>query len=231
MEGSSKENNSKLIFALDVSDQDPMENALQILEETSRYVSGVKIGYLLVLRAGLEIVSRIKEGSDLPVIADFKIADVPHVNRLIAGNAFDAGADAVIAHAFLGHDSLKAVVEVARKNGKGVIAIPSMSHPGSETFIGPVSERMARMAVELGSDGLVGPATRVDEVKKLRSWVGDEVLIFSPGVGAQGGEPGDAVLAGADFEIVGRAIYASGDPEESSKKLRNRINERIGRKK
>jgi len=54
------------------------------------------------------------------------------------------------------------------------------------------------------------------------------MLIISPGVGAQGAPFGSAIRAGADYEIVGRAIYASQDPaaaahaavEEQRKALR-----------
>lgn len=224
----SKSNRSRLVLALDISNNgDPTEKAIQVLEDTSEYLSGVKIGYPLVLSAGIEIVTKSREVSDLPIIADFKIADVPHINRQIAQNAFGAGADAVIAHAFLGRDSLEAVVGVAGEEDGGVIALPNMSHPGSKTFIGPISEKMAKMAVEVGSDGLIGPATRVEEVTQLRSWIGDEPLILTPGVGAQGAEPGDAIRGGADFEIVGRAIYSTSDPGKAAKDLRERINERI----
>jgi orotidine-5'-phosphate decarboxylase len=34
----------------------------------------------------------------------------------------------------------------------------------------------------------------------------------SCGIGAQGPEPGSAINAGADFEIIGRKIYGAKDP-------------------
>lgn len=226
IENKSQSNNSRLILALDISNRKTsMEKAIQILKDTSKHLSGVKIGYPSVLSFGLKIISESKETSGLPIIADFKIADVPHINRKITHSAFDAGADAVIAHAFLGGDSLQAVIEVAEEEGGGVIALPNMSHPGSKAFIGPVSMKMAKMAVEVGSDGLIGPATRTEEITELRKLVGKKPLIFSPGVGAQGGKPGDAIRSGADFEIVGRSIYNSGEPRKAAEKMRKRINE------
>jgi orotidine-5'-phosphate decarboxylase len=51
-------------------------------------------------------------------------------------------------------------------------------------------------------------------------------LILTPGVGAQGGKPGEAVAHGADFEIVGRAIYQSSDPKRSVERVRREINKR-----
>ncbi|MEM4743157.1 MAG: orotidine 5'-phosphate decarboxylase, partial [Pyrobaculum sp.] len=41
--------------------------------------------------------------------------------------------------------------------------------------------------------------------------VGCRYRIISPGIGAQGGAPGDALKAGADFEIVGRYLLESPD--------------------
>jgi len=51
--------------------------------------------------------------------------------------------------------------------------------------------------------------------------------IMSPGVGAQGGEPGDAILAGANFEVVGRRIYESPNPGEAARLISDRIRMRL----
>ena len=221
----SEKNESRLILALDVH----KEQVQKLLEDVSSYIVAVKIGYPLVLGAGLGVVSKIKEASDLPIIADFKIADVPHTNQRIARCAYDAGADAVIAHAFVGRDSLEAIIKVAEEKGdRGVIVVPNMSHPGASMFIGSVSERMAKLAVDVGATGVIGPATRPKEIMALRSWVGKELLILTPGVGAQGAQPGDAIKSGADFEIVGRAICTAKSPAKMAKAMRYQINESMG---
>jgi len=226
-----EENDSRLILALDVLRGPAEATALSreiagLLSEVSDYLSAVKVGYPLVLETGIGILREIRSGSGLPVIADFKIADVPHISRKISHLAYDAGADAVIVHAFVGRDSMEAVVEVAEEKGdRGVIVVPNMSHPGAEAFIEPASERMAKLAVDIGATGVIGPATRPDEVRKLRSWVGERLLILTPGVGAQGAMPGEAIKNGADFEIVGRAIYESEEPGKVAKRMRDAINE------
>jgi orotidine-5'-phosphate decarboxylase len=86
-----------------------------------------------------------------------------------------------------------------------------MSHPGAgEFFHGGTAERIAALAVSLGADGIIAPATRPDRVKTLRGIVGKK-KIYSPGIGAQGGDPG--ALAGlVDGIIVGRQIYGAADP-------------------
>jgi orotidine-5'-phosphate decarboxylase len=50
-----------------------------------------------------------------------------------------------------------------------------------------------------------------------------ELVIISPGVKAQGARPGDAIRAGADFEIVGRGIYASAEPRRSAAEIAEEI--------
>ena len=56
----------------------------------------------------------------------------------------------------------------------------------------------------------------------VRTLVGPKFPIYSPGVGAQGGDPKIAVEAGATYLIIGRAIYASADPRSAATGLRIR---------
>jgi orotidine-5'-phosphate decarboxylase len=86
-----------------------------------------------------------------------------------------------------------------------------MSHPGAtEFFYGGTAEKIARLAIECGADGIIAPATRPERVKVLRGIVGNR-KILSPGVGAQGGEI-DTIVKLVDGIIVGRAIYESDNP-------------------
>ena len=82
----------------------------------------------------------------------------------------------------------------------------------------PQAEEMARLAAEVGAAGVVAPATRPDRIRLIRSIIG-EMLIISPGVGAQGGSPAEALRAGADYLIVGRSVYGSEDPARAAHEL------------
>src|SRR3972149_4808205 len=90
-----------LIAALDVTNK---EHALSISRDIEYFADAIKVGYPLVLEAGLGIIGMIKDYA--PVIADFKVADIPNTDRLICAQAFEAGASAVIVHGFTGRDSL-----------------------------------------------------------------------------------------------------------------------------
>ncbi len=196
-----------LILALDVESG---ERALEVCAQVAEHVDAVKVGYPLVLSSGISLIRRLAE--QLPVIADFKVADVPHVCAAIARIARDAGASYIIAHGFTGYESVRACAEVLP-----VFVVADMSHAGAEEFITPVSDSIARRCLSIAT-GIVAPATRLESLRRLRGIAGEKVII-SPGVGAQGAEPGSAIRAGADYEIVGRAIYCAAEPGEAAARI------------
>ena len=208
---------TRLILALDVTSG---ERALSLAASLRPYFDAIKIGYPLILAAGLGVVKEI--ASIAPVIADLKVADIPNTNRLICQAAFKAGASEIIAQAFPGKDSLLACAESAAENGADLYVVTEMSHPGAELFMAPQAERMARLAVEVGAAGVVAPATRPERIRLIRSIIGERTII-SPGVGAQGGSAGAALQAGADYIIVGRSIYGAEDPEGAAERLLSSI--------
>lgn len=199
---------SRLVLALDETNG---EKALAIANSVSGVVDAIKINWPLVLSEGPQMITRLAELSD--VICDFKVADIPNTVRLIIENSVSRGASAVIVHAFTGDDSLRAAVEAA--DGAEIYAVTEMSHPGAVMFTAKHAEEMARLGVECGVDGFIAPATRPDRIRAIRAIAGDR-KILSPGVGAQGGKASDAISAGADYVIVGRAIYGSDDPRRSA---------------
>jgi orotidine-5'-phosphate decarboxylase len=210
-------NEKRLILALDVTSR---EHALSLAGRLHPYFDAIKIGYPLILAAGLGVVKEI--AGLAPVIADLKVADIPNTNRLICQAAFGAGASGVIAQAFPGKDSLLACAQSAAEHGADLYVVTEMSHPGAELFMAPQAEKMARLAAEVGASGVVAPATRPERIRLIRSIIGERIII-SPGVGAQGGSVGVALEAGADYIIVGRSIYQAQDPEGEAERLLSSI--------
>jgi orotidine-5'-phosphate decarboxylase len=206
---------SRLILALDVVEE---ESALRISELVSGIVDAVKIGYPLTLACGIDIVTKISKHTN--VICDFKVADIPNVNRLIVERAVEAGASGVIAQGFVGMDSIEACIKAAR--GKDVFVVVEMSHPGGAVFYQPLTEKFAQLAVKAQATGVIAPATRPERIEYIRGLVGD-LKILSPGVGAQGGSAAQAIQAGADYVIVGRSIYNAENPEEVAQGITEEI--------
>lgn len=206
---------SKLILALDVTEE---KEALNISESVKDIVDAIKVGYPLALGSGMEIVSKIAEFGD--VICDFKVADIPNTNRLIVERVMEKGAQGVIVHGFVGKDSIEGCVKAAQ--GKNVFVVVEMSHPGGAEFFQPLSENLAMLAVEVGASGVIAPATRPERISYIKGLVG-ELKVLTPGVGAQGGSAGQAILAGADYVIVGRSIYQAENPRAAAEKIANEI--------
>lgn len=206
---------TRLILALDETDG---KKALEIADEVSGAVDAIKINWPLVLSSGPDIINKLAERDD--VICDFKVADIPNTVRLIVENCVSRGASAIIVHAFTGEDSLRAAKEAAGE--ANIFAVTEMSHPGGKMFTAKHGEEMARLGVTCDVSGFIAPATRPERIAAIKSIIGDR-MILSPGVGAQGGSAASAIEAGADYVIVGRAIYESDNPRASAEFFRDEI--------
>mgnify|MGYP003775877713 CR=1 FL=1 len=199
------------MLALDETDK---KKALHVADEVGDLVDAIKINWPLVLSGGPDMITELSRRS--PVICDFKVADIPNTVRLIAEQAFNRGASGLIVHAFTGSDSLKSAIEVA--GDRDVFVVTEMSHPGGQEFTAPLAEEFAAMAVSEGASGVIAPATRPERIATIRKIIGD-LLILSPGVGAQGGSISSAIRNGADHIIVGRSIYNAENPRQVTESL------------
>ncbi len=79
------------------------------------------------------------------------------------------------------------------------------------------------LSLELKCDGIQVPGTKPNRISEIRRKVGNSLIIISCGVGAQGPLYGSAIVAGADYEIIGRIIYNSERPEEEARRARDQI--------
>ena len=204
--------NHHLVLALD--DVEPSA-AVTIARSLSHGIDAVKVGWPLVLSAGTGVIGKVADV--VPVICDFKVADIPAVDELIVRAAVGAGASGVIVHGFVGSDSVAAAVKAAQ--GIDVFVVAEMSHPGAVEHIQAASEAIARAARDAGAAGIIAPATRPERVSRLREVIGPKMRILSPGVGVQGGDARRALVAGANAVIVGRSLYRAPNPQKALAEL------------
>ncbi|OKY78099.1 MAG: Orotidine-5'-phosphate decarboxylase PyrF [Candidatus Methanohalarchaeum thermophilum] len=205
-----------LIFAADLKER---RKTLNLTRKISDYIDAVKVNYPLVLSTGAEIISDLSDITD--VIADFKLADVPHINSRISKIAFNKGASAVICHAFTGEESLKSCTKTASEFDGEVYSVVNMSHPGSEDVMDSSLPKLCEISKKADIDGVIAPGNQPDKIEMIKNKIDTKIL--SPGIGAQGGKGKKAISAGADYIIVGRSIYDSTDPVKSAKKIRDNI--------
>ncbi len=203
--------NSRLVLAVDfLSGSRPKEDGVSaLLEEIDDLAVGVKVGLPLALEVGWEGLSRLASRyPEFYWIADLKLADIPAVEIRVLEGLARMGFDAAIIHLF--PMGLEEVSSAAAKLGIDLIGVAAMSHPRAHTFEESL-ETLVAYARQVGVEGLVVGATKPGLIEATRS-LHPRATILSPGVGAQGAEPGAAIRAGADFEIVGRAITLSENP-------------------
>jgi orotidine-5'-phosphate decarboxylase len=240
MEEIASSKGSRLILALDLPFENPLNRqkliskAQNILEAVSPYVCAVKINHHLVLPLGTfdgvkDIVHKIHE-KGLVAIMDAKVNDIGSTNKVISEYYYEAGFDALIANPFVGwEDGLKPIFEVSRRLDRGVILLVYMSHRGASEGYGQtvldsgksVAQYVAfaRKALKWGADGVVVGATYPEKIREIKEILKDEVPIYSPGVGAQGGNADIAIKAGASYLIVGREITMAEDPAQAARTL------------
>ena len=234
----SKKSESKIILALDL-DYTPDVESLQlraerILSLTSDYVCAVKLNWHLIAPfslSQLEHLNTLISSSGLPSIADIKLNDIDNTNRVATEYLWKAGFSAVIVNPFVGYEGgLDVVLKRARELGKGVIALAYMSHKGAEEGYGlkledgrTLYEVFLDRAKSWNVDGVVVGTTRPEEIAQARKRLGRDILLFSPGSGAQGGDPIKSLEAGADYLIFGRSIVDAKNPGSAVKEIRESL--------
>ena len=242
MEEVSRKKQSSIILALDFpfQNQQDRENLLakaqQILEEVSPHICAVKINHHLTLPlgtfGGIQTLINQAHKAGLLAIMDGKVNDIGATNQTITEYYFAAGFDALIANPFIGwEEGLQPIFNVAQKQQRGVILLTYMSHKGAaegygQTIIDPDTQAetkqylaFARKALKYGADGVVVGATVPEKIREIHQVLGENVPIYSPGVGTQGGGAATALEAGARYLIVGREIVQAANPAVAAEKL------------
>jgi orotidine-5'-phosphate decarboxylase len=242
MEETAKKKGSSIVLALDFPFRSPekreelLAKAQEILEQVHAYVCAVKINHHLVLPLGTfdgvqQLVTRIHE-KRLLAMMDCKVNDIGATNQVIAEYYYAAGFDALIANPFVGwEEGLKPVFATANKRQRGVILLAYMSHKGAKEGYGQTicdektGEKtaqyvsFAKKALKWNADGVVVGATYPEKISEIHEILGENIPIYSPGIGVQGGAAKTALKAGARYLIVGRDITLAQNPGEVAKKL------------
>lgn len=210
------EKGSRVIVAFDTV---PVEPGL-IAKSIEEYAVGLKIGLPFLLRWGPGAIRDLcrKYGESLYMLCDMKLADIPYVVSEALALIRELGFDGAIVHVFQG-----GIQEFSKlPNRPDLFGLIAMSHPQS-TLIDAHFGDLLKAVVDAGAEGCVVPATKPDIIRRARR-LAPGLTLLAPGIGAQGPQPGSAIGAGADFEIIGRAVTLSEDPGRACRAARDAIN-------
>jgi orotidine-5'-phosphate decarboxylase len=217
-----------------------------IIDATADLVCAFKPNSAFYEARGAEGITELKQTCDylhekypnIPIILDYKRADIGSTNEKYATFAFDyLGVDAVTIQAYFGQDAVQPFLDYA---DKGIIIMCKNSNPGSGEFQDlevngkklylQVAENVATEWNANSNCLLVVGATFPEELADVRKVVGDDMVILMPGIGAQGGDVEAALKAGRNSHGRGlvvnssRAILYAADARQAATEMRDEIN-------
>lgn len=214
----------KLALAADI----PLPDSVALYGRVSTYFGVVKVGLSLFVEHGPAAVRPfVEQGAQ--VFLDLKLHDIPNTVELAAERAARLGVAYLTVHAGGGAAMVDAAVKGVRKAGGKVpcvLAVTVLTSLDADSLrsVGVTdapraqAQRLASLAINAGAGGLVCSA---HEVSALRTTLGREVVLCTPGIRPEGADKGDqarvatptgAITAGASLLVVGRPVYASPDP-------------------
>ncbi len=226
----------RLIVALDVPS---VEAAQALVARLGDAVSFYKIGYQLAFAGGLAY-ARTLSAAGRRVFLDLKLHDIANTVAQGVKSLVPLGATFLTVHAY--PQTMKAAVE-ARAGGLRILGVTVLTSyddgdvaaAGYDRPVRTLAAERAAQALELGVDGLVCSA---EEAANLRSIVGPQMVLVTPGIRPAGAESGDqkrimtpaaAIAAGADYLVVGRPIIAAADPRAAAEAIVAEIAEQAAR--
>jgi orotidine-5'-phosphate decarboxylase len=184
----------------------------------------VKIGLELYLRYGPDAVASIRGASAVDVFLDLKLHDIPATVAGAASAVARLRPALLTVHAAAGPVAIRAAAEAAPDTRiVAVTVLTSLCDDdlGKMGMTGPVSDavlRLAALSVEAGAQGVV---CSPQEVAAVRSEVGSDITLITPGVRLAGADahdqarvatPEQALRSGADLLVIGRPITGAADP-------------------
>src|SRR6185295_9899468 len=219
----------KIILVLDVSSR---EEAMKLVRPLYEHVGMFKVGMQLFTAEGPSMVREIVELGGR-VFLDLKFHDIPNTVTHGVLEAAKLGVSMMTIHAAGGRAMMKMVSkELQDKYGDrkplvvAVTVLTSLNEAGlNEVGVArPLDQQvvgLAKLAEECGIDGVV---CSPQEIQQVRNGVRPQFKIVTPGIRMPGqsandqqrlATPQEALAAGADYIVVGRAVTADPDPRRA----------------
>jgi orotidine-5'-phosphate decarboxylase len=228
---------SRIALALDVPD---LEAATRLIERTKEHVGVFKVGLELYTAVGPAAVDAV-HSAGARCFLDLKLHDIPATMGRSVARASAMGVAYLTVHAVAGSEALRvaeanagatrllAVTVLTSLDGAGLEEIGLGSEPAA------AADRLAQLAWQSGVRGFVSSAR---ECGALRSSLGHDAFLVTPGIrpaGAATGDqrrimtPADAIAAGADLLVVGRPIRDAADPTQAAADIAREVQSALSR--
>jgi orotidine-5'-phosphate decarboxylase len=220
-----------IVCACDVPTLDALARLVDAVDGVDGVV-GYKLGSLLVLRHGLgDVVRAVRKLTAKAVLYDHQKAglDIPSMAAEYVGACGEAGVEALILFPLGGPTAVDAFVGETLRGGLrpvvgGALPLADYTTRGGGYVAPAALARIAERALALGARDFIVPATVPAAVRAMaRRLAGRrEARLFLPGIGALGGQLGEAFRAAGDvaaYAIIGRAIYADARPGEAARRF------------
>ena len=193
-----------LQVALDLVDMNKVSSVLSELPENDHLI--IEAGTPLIKKFGLEIIPEIRKfRPNVFIIADMKILDT---GNLEARMAADASADAVVISGLAPTSTLEKAIAEAKKTGiYSVIDMLNVPDPVKVIKGLKVKPDIVELHRAIDAEDTAHAWGNIPALKKA---AGGRLLVATAG-GIRVDVVKDAVKAGADIIVVGRAITASKD--------------------
>jgi orotidine-5'-phosphate decarboxylase len=220
----------RLIVALDVSTATAAQKIVAAVGDTALTY---KVGMQLYTAEGPRVV-RDLVAAGRRVFLDLKYHDIPNTVGSAVSEAAKLGVSMLTVHASGSAKMLRAAADAAQaRPGLMVLAVTvltSMDGDDLETIgmQGSVAESVVRLAKVALANGCQGIVTSAREASKVRTELGGEFAIVTPGVRPAGSSIGDqkrvvtpaeAIAAGASHIVVGRPITDAADPAAEARAI------------
>jgi orotidine-5'-phosphate decarboxylase len=208
-----------IILAVDTSD---LDTAKRWVEATHGSVSVYKLGLEFFLNFGQAGVSAIQEVTDSDIFLDLKLHDIPHTVAGAAAAITSISPRFLTVHSSGGKEMVAAAVKALP--GTSITAVTILTSLSEEDLfeIGYANNALesavalAKLSVKAGAKAIVCSPL---EIASIRSAVGPDIEIITPGVRPQSDSksddqkrtmtPIDAMAAGASLLVIGRPITSA----------------------
>ena len=206
---------NKTILALDVFD---FKKAEKLVKDLSPYIDIFKVGPILFLQCGKEIIKMINDNGK-KVFLDLKFYDIPATVQRAVQSARDLGIYSLTVHSCGGQEMLKLATSVENKPKIWAVTVLT----SQVTTTQEVLER-ANLAKDCGVDGVISSPLEIEAIKLN---CGKDFEVITPGIRPvkvnddqkRVATPETAIKSGANFIVVGRPIIQAENPVEVAKNI------------